>query len=128
VSRLERLRAPCQWGSRGRVALGVATAWPPVYFVVFIGFIVVSFFLQKDASSEDPLNVAFAVLLVAHLLTMGLSLALLGAYVFDVFRNPRVQEDLRVLWVVVVILANALAMPVYWALYLRPGLPTAPSP
>lgn len=86
--------------------------------------IVASFFLQKTKTSDGLLGEAFAAVLVIHLLTMGLSLALLGAYVFDIFRNPRVKGDLRVLWVIVVIFANALAMPVYWALYLRPALPS----
>lgn len=127
MTRLERLRAPCEWGPRGRGALGVATAWPPVYVVLFIGFIVASFFLQKK-TSEGPLEDAFAVVVVLHMLTFGLSLVLLGAYVFDIFRNPRIKGDMRVLWVAVVVFANALAMPVYRALYLRPRLPTVPPP
>jgi len=128
VSRLERLRAPCQWGPGRRIALGAATFWPPAYFVFFVGFVIVSFFAQKAVDDEKPLEVAFGVIFVLHGLTILLGFALLGLYAFDVFRNPRLQSDHRILWVLLVALVGFLSMPVYWVLYLRPGLATADGP
>jgi hypothetical protein len=63
------------------------------------------------------------VLFVLHLFTMALGLALMAVYLVDLFRNPDLvdRQDLRIMWVVLVVVLSGLAMPVYWWLYLRPG-------
>jgi len=52
---------------------------------------------------------------------------LLVFYVVDLFRNPRVPSESRTLWAVVLFLGNIVAMPIYWALYIRgeDGTPSA---
>lgn len=42
------------------------------------------------------------------------------AYIWDAFRNPRVPEAKRKLWVVVLFLAGPWAMPFYFWFYVRP--------
>jgi hypothetical protein len=49
--------------------------------------------------------------------------ALMAVYLVDVIRNPDLldKQDMRTMWIVLVIILNGFAMPVYWWLYLRPG-------
>ncbi len=81
----------------------IATLWPLVYAGLLFGDLVPaglpSFFL--------------------HLITIFWLMGLLAISFVDIFRNPRLTETARIVWVVVLMLANMLALPVYWLLYLR---------
>ena len=81
----------------------LATLWPLVYAGLFIGELVPaglpSFFL--------------------HLATIFWVLGLLAISFVDIFSNPRLSQTWRIVWVIVLMLANMLALPAYWLLYLR---------
>lgn len=104
-------------------ALGVATLWPLLYFVAFLGFIVVMILTSMGGGHrDDGPRGWFVVLALLHVFTFLLILALIGTYLVDVFRNDRLREeqDDRAVWAVVIVLFGVFAMPVYWWLYLRP--------
>ncbi len=101
-----------------RYVLLVATLWPVAYMVFFMAVIAIA----ATAGGGDPdaeLPIPFGFLLALHLLTMLITLALIVIYVIDVFRNPRVSQDHRILWLILILLGGLLAMPVYWWLHLR---------
>lgn len=97
---------------RTRWVVGALTAWPPIYFVLFISVAVVT---VVRGNEDGPGLWLFAL----HLGTMVLMLGLLAVYARDIFRNPAVREDRRVMWLVLVIFANVGAMPAYWWNYMR---------
>jgi hypothetical protein len=101
--------------------VGAATLWIPLYILGFLAVILVTAVTQPGP--EDHLPLPVAVLVVLHLFTMLVIFALMAVYLIDVFRNPDLvdKQDMRTMWVVLVITLNGLAMPVYWWLYLRPG-------
>jgi hypothetical protein len=49
---------------------------------------------------------------------MLLIFALVGVFVFHLFRTDRVDSDKKALWAVVLFLGNMMALPIYWYLYL----------
>ena len=102
-----------------RYLLLVATLYPIAYFLFFVAVIgIATASGGGDPDGEFP--IPFGLLVGLHIFTMLVSLALIVIYVIDVFRNPRVDPDHRVLWLILVLLAGMLAMPVYWGLHLRP--------
>ena len=97
---------------RTRWLVGVLTIWPVVYIALFITVVV-----GKAFSGEgEGIGVW---LLVLHVATMLLMFGLLAVYAIDIFRNPAVREDRRVMWLVLVLFLNIGAMPVYWWHYMR---------
>ena len=44
--------------------------------------------------------------------------------IFDVWRNPRMPPGKRILWTVVIAIANFYSLPFYWWHYVRPGTST----
>ncbi len=62
--------------------------------------------------------IAFAVIFALHFLTMLFILALTIFYIVDIFRNNRVEKDKKALWAIVIFMGNAIAMPIYWYLYI----------
>jgi hypothetical protein len=48
---------------------------------------------------------------------------MMAVYLVDVFRNPDLvdRQDMRIMWVVLVVVLSGFAMAVYWWLYLRPS-------
>ncbi len=94
-----------------KLLLGIATAWPAAYMVLFF-FFIVSTILSGESGP------AFGLIFILHLLTMLLIMALTIFYIVNVFKNNRVEKDKKVLWAVVLFLGSIIAMPVYWYLYI----------
>lgn len=114
-----------------KVALGVATLWPVVYVFLFMAFFVSAIFFgpgpAETGSGAQPL---MALFVGVHLLTMALILGLTIFYIVNIFRNERVEKDKKALWAIVIFMGSAIAMPIYWYLYIwkeaAPAFPAAP--
>lgn len=93
--------------------LGAASVWPPIYLLIFMGIA----FYSVIAGGNDPAAV-WMLVVPFHLLTILLVIGLMIFYIVDVFRNERVNKDMKVLWAVVLFMGTMIAMPVYWYLYI----------
>jgi len=96
------------------ILLGILTAWPLVYMGIFMLSVFGMFLLGGHPATLFP----FAALMVLHLLTMLLVVVLLVIYIVYVFQSDRVPQDLKALWAVVLFLGNAVAMMVFWYIYI----------
>lgn len=94
--------------------LGLLSAWPFVYFVGFMAAMAVTL-TSSGGPFGDPSS--FGVIFVLHLLTTVLSMGLLVFYVTHAFKTPRIAQDQRVLWLLVLFMGNMLAFPIYWYLH-----------
>jgi hypothetical protein len=118
--------------TRRKLLLAVLTAWPPIYMLLFFVWIAVTFATNGDGSPAGP---SFGVVLGFHLATILISFALIVMYVLHALRSGRVPPDQRLLWVVILFVGNAIAMPIYWWLFVwndggrQPQVhPTMPGP
>ena len=96
-----------------KTLLGVITLWPFCYLVLFFVLTFATLFFGRAA--EAPF-VSF--ILPVHLLTMLLIFALAGYYIFNVFKNKRIENDKKALWAVVLFMGGMIAMPIYWYLFI----------
>ena len=102
-----------------KILLAAATIWPLIYMLLFMGFMFASFL-----SSDEP-GALWAIIIPLHLLSMLLIMGLTVFYIVNVFRNDRVNKDMKVLWAVVLFMGSLLAMPIYWYLYIWRDAPEA---
>lgn len=94
------------------LVLAAFTVWPIVYLISFMALIAyMTLFMRGEPHSF------LAFIIVVHLLTMLETVALVVYYLAHVFREPAVPPDKKALWAVVIFFGNALAMPVYWWLF-----------
>ena len=109
--------------ARNSYLLGAATLWPPLYFLGFLGVALVVVLSQPNGDQGNGPPAGWVALVAAHIFTILLSIGLIAIYLVDVFRNGELREkqDVRTMWIVLIIVVGAFAMPVYWWLYLRPG-------
>lgn len=114
---------------RGKaIALGIATVWPIIYVLFFLcsvfGVMMSRAFDGRDSDGEPLL---LSIIIPLHLLTMLLMMVLIAVYIVHLFKTDRVPQDKKSLWAVVLFLGNAIAMPIYWYLYIwrRPEEPPA---
>ena len=105
-----------------KIFLALATIWPFLYMILFMGVAISSIFLQGN----EP-GYIWAIIIPLHILTMLWIICLTVFYMVNVFRNDRVNKDMKVLWAVVLFMGSIIAMPIYWYLYIWREPPALPS-
>jgi len=98
------------------VVLGLLTFWPPVYMVLFVAVIVGMMFLVPSGGEGNPWP--FVLIFPLHLLTMLEMFGLTVYYAVDVYRDPSLQGDRKVLWMVIVLLGGFIGQAIYYVLWL----------
>ena len=93
---------------------GLLSVGPIVVVVAYVPIVIV---LILRGEQGGPLAAALLVLVVASVVA---AFAMAVVYAIDAFRSPRLSEDMRAMWLVLLILLNAWAVPVYWFLHVRP--------
>ena len=99
-----------------RALIGAVTIWPMVYVALFFSFVLSNIFSVFHSSGTNVPFTGLIPILILHFLTMILVVALMVGYVIHVFKNTRLTESKKTLWVIVLIFGNAIAMPIYWYL------------
>jgi hypothetical protein len=111
--------------SRNRkILLGVASVWPAIYIFLFIAFIFVMIALSGlDGGRRDfgpglgPMfGGVFVILMVVHVVTIFGSLALTVFYVIHAVKNPRLDSNMRIVWILLFFFGGMIAEPIYWYL------------
>lgn len=103
---------------RRAVALGVFTAWPFLYMILFMSSILMAILadLASTGPAGEPPDV-FLFIIPLHLLTMLEIFALMIFYVIYLFKTDAVPQDKKALWAAVILLGGMVSMPVFWYLY-----------
>ena len=99
-----------------KVLIGALTLWPILHIFIFMWSVAVSF---GAGPSQGP-DEWFKWLMILHLGTMVVILALITFYIVELFRTERVREDRKALWAVVLFLGNMISMPIFFWLYIWP--------
>jgi hypothetical protein len=104
-----------------KVALGLLTAVPVVYVVLFAALIAR---LVLWRASGDPrgatMPIPMAHLMWVHLAVMVLVIGLETFYLLYLFRTDRVPPDQRAKWAVALLVVNVAAMPVFFGFHVWP--------
>jgi hypothetical protein len=99
-----------------RILLGMATLWPMLYIFVFMAFVMGMMFIAPDSTSSGP-PVAFMVIFPLHMLTILGIFALIAAYLVMAIKNKGLEDNMRIIWVILFVTFGVFAMPVYWWLH-----------
>jgi Trk-type K+ transport system membrane component len=63
-----------------------------------------------------------------HFLTIIGSLGLMVYFIFNIFKNERLEQNYKIMWTILLFFAGMLVMPVYWFLYIWRDAPAAATP
>lgn len=117
MSALELAGAGISTLMRRRASLGILSCIPVLYIVFF--FVVVGASVATHNGHSGGLPIPFGLLFAMHISVMVLIIVLLVIFIKDAYGNPRVDENKRAFWAIVLFLGNAIAMPIYWWLYIK---------
>jgi hypothetical protein len=89
--------------------------------------------IAENASEPAPpffAPLGFGALMLAHMLTIFLTMALMPFYIILAVKNERLDETMRIVWVILACTVGMFANPVYWYLYIwrTPKPPPTASP
>jgi hypothetical protein len=101
--------------------LAIAIAFVTLLPAAYMAFFFASFFAELGAertSDSMPIFGSFETMMVFHLSTMLLSVAILLFYLVHAFRNQQLAQDKRVLWVILLFFGSFIAAIIYWFVYI----------
>ena len=98
-----------------KLFLGFLTFWPFAYIFVFF-FFVIAMMALAGVGDGSLFGLLFIPLFVLHFLTIIAAIGMQIYYIVNVFNNKNVDEDQRVMWVILLVLAGLFVSPVYWYL------------
>ena len=110
-----------------KIWLGIATIWPIVYlvlfFVVIFSVFIVAGFNPGPHAPADPsasifFPLGFMAFFVLHMLTIICSLALTVFYIIRVFKTEQLDQNMKIMWTLLLFFMGMLAQPVFWYLYI----------
>jgi hypothetical protein len=117
-----------------KIWLGVATIWPVLYIFLFFAAIVAMMIFASDGGASDPgrsgsmvLPLGFLVLMGVHMITILGSLALTAFYIVRVFKTEQLDQNLKIMWTLLMFFTGMLAQPVFWYLYIWRAAPVLAS-
>ena len=111
-----------------KIWLGIATIWPVLYLalffvVVFSLVIVAPFNPGTNAPVGNPATslffpFGFMAFFVLHMLTILGSLALTVFYIIRVFKTEQLDQNMKIMWMLLLFFMGMLVQPVFWYLYI----------
>jgi hypothetical protein len=118
-----------------KVLLGIATIWPVVYIFLFVAAILLMVLFIPNGSGAPGrgpgfsglVPAAFVGFLALHMLTIFGSFALTVFYIIRVFKTERLDQNLKIAWMLLLFFAGMLAQPVFWYLYIWRETPASQS-
>ncbi len=116
-----------------KVLLGVATIWPVLYICFFMAsiFALVIFGALRGGPPGPGsilLPLGFMGLMFVHMITIFGSLALTAFYIIKVIKMKSLNENMKIMWVLLLYFAAMLAEPVFWYLYIWRETPESALP
>jgi hypothetical protein len=101
-----------------KLLIGILTIWMPLYMIGFFVFFITSFLESHDHTVSKGVPTYFTVMMTLHVFTILLSLALAVFYIAHAVKNPKVKQDNRIIWVLVLLMGGIVAMPIYWYIHI----------
>lgn len=112
----------------GKVWLGIATIWPIVYMFLFmVGIFSVMIFAGLQGNPPNPgppapgsllFPLGFMALFAVHMVTILGTLALTVFYIIRVFKTERLDQNMKIMWMLLLFFVGMFAQPVFWYLYI----------
>jgi hypothetical protein len=100
------------------VILAVFTVCPLLYFILLTCMFFVMAMCEFDGGPHISEPQILMVAIPLHFFTIFETFVLLVIYTVHLFKTDRVPQDKKALWAVVLVLGHAIAMPIYWYLYI----------
>jgi hypothetical protein len=103
-----------------KIILGIFTFLPFILMVLYFGTIVL---LVRDALVYRDEDMPFPIvgdvlwLVIMALLAGLLSFGLMIYYIIHAINNPQVDNNEKIVWVLLFVLVNVVSFPIYW--YMR---------
>jgi hypothetical protein len=111
-----------------KIWLGSATIWPIVYlalfFVVIFSVVIIA---GLNPGTHAPVEnspasiffpVGFMAIFALHMLTVMGTLALTVFYIIRVFKTEQLDQNMKIMWMLLLFFMGMLAQPVFWYLYI----------
>jgi hypothetical protein len=106
---------------RRKIFLGVLTAWPLVYIVLFMIGMAAMFAgvpmmaeAGQDSAAGGLFMGGFGLMFVGHFVTMFVQMGLLCFFLYHVFKRKDLETNTQLLWALLIFMGGPIGQLVYW--------------
>lgn len=105
--------------SSTKILIGVLSFIPIIILIIFLFQFFSLFFNLVSISSINAslenaimsnLRYFFIFAFIESVLTIGLTIF----FIIDIFKNPRLDKDWQIIWLIIIIFISIISFPVYW--------------
>lgn len=97
-----------------KLLLGAVTIWPIIYIVMFMFYVFSMFGSMQAGGDPSIMATTFPVIFGLHFLTIILSLGMMVYYIVHAIKDEELTSDYKIIWVLVIVMAGMIGMPIYW--------------
>jgi hypothetical protein len=112
-----------------KVLLGIATIWPVIYMCLFVASIFSLILLSGLNDGGPPIGgpqapgsmlfpLGFIGFFAVHMVTILGTLALTVFYIIRVIKTERLNQNMKIMWMLLLFFVGMVAQPVFWYLYI----------
>lgn len=98
------------------IALGLLTLWPLLYVGVFFALMASGISTYVRQGNSNPPE--FGLIVFLAFLTAAESFAMTVYYTLNVYREPAIQGDRKILWMAIVFVGGSIGQAIYYVLWL----------
>jgi hypothetical protein len=116
-----------------KVLLGIATIWPILYMFLFVAAALLMVFLAQQGGPPDRgsgsvlFPFGFFVFFILHMLTIFGHMGLTVFYIIRVFKTERLDQNLKIMWTLLLFFVGFFAQPIFWYQHIWRGMPETES-
>ena len=92
--------------------VGLATLWPVA------ASIITTLLILTSLNVEEGILDKIGPLIALQVFTVVVGLGLVVFYVLHIMKNSSINQDMRVVWIVLLLAAGLVAAPVYFCIYI----------
>ena len=104
-----------------KVLVGLGTAWTLFYPVLFLVAGILTVLMTEEMANTMPemaIPFSFMALASLHCLTMLVSVALMGFYLYHIIRNTIAPDVIRIIFAIGIFFIPFIVMPLYYYVFI----------
>lgn len=106
---------------RKKLIWGIFSIWPICWMILFMCGALLLLMGTGFLESDEPAPILFIVMgfiMIFHFATIIEIWVMIILYLIRIIKDESIEQNNKILWVILIFIGNIIAMPIFWYLYI----------